>query len=181
MPILVPKVVDVLKRSQFTWTSVGVFTVIFVALLMHQGLLSLLARRALASMAGIGASGNFSSGTFSVSYVTAPNQDVAKKLATALFEKKLAACVNIVPGITSVYEWKSEIQTDSEVLMMIKSRSSRLDEMTKFVRENHSYEVCFVLSLNNIQHGNPPYLKWISEVVPEAGDGSVKPDEGQAK
>uniref|UniRef100_A0A6M2CKQ3 Putative conserved plasma membrane protein n=2 Tax=Rhipicephalus microplus TaxID=6941 RepID=A0A6M2CKQ3_RHIMP len=180
MPILVPKVVDVLKRSQFTWTPIGVVTVIFVALLMHQGLLSLLARRALASMAGIGASGNFSSGTFSVSYVTAPNQDVAKKLATGLVEKKLAACVNIVPGITSVYEWKSEIQTDSEVLMVIKSRSSRLDEMTKFVRENHPYEVCEVIS-TPIQHGNPPYLKWISEVVPEAGDGSVKPDEGQAK
>ncbi|KAK8779110.1 hypothetical protein V5799_019549 [Amblyomma americanum] len=55
--------------------------VVFLALLMHQGLLPLLARRALASMAGVGTLGNFS-GTFSVSYVTAPNQDVAKKLAT---------------------------------------------------------------------------------------------------
>ncbi|XP_072141596.1 divalent-cation tolerance protein CutA isoform X3 [Dermacentor andersoni] len=116
MPFPVPKFAA-LKRSPFTWTSVSVVTVIFVALLMHQGLLSLLARRALASMAGVSATGNFSSGTFSVSYVTAPNQDVAKKLATGLVEKKLAACVNIVPGIVSVYEWKNEIQTDSEVLM----------------------------------------------------------------
>ncbi|XP_077506987.1 protein CutA homolog isoform X2 [Amblyomma americanum] len=145
--------------------------VVFLALLMHQGLLPLLARRALASMAGVGTLGNFS-GTFSVSYVTAPNQDVAKKLATGLVEKKLAACVNLVPGIVSVYEWKNEIQTDPEVLMVIKSRTSRLDEMTKFVRENHPYEVCEVIS-TPIQHGNPPYLKWISEVVPEAGDGGI--------
>ncbi|XP_049516285.1 protein CutA homolog isoform X3 [Dermacentor silvarum] len=159
MPVPVPKFAA-LKRSPFTWTSVGVFAVIFVALLMHQGLLSFIARRALASMAGASATGNFSSGTFSVSYVTAPNQDVAKKLAT--------------------YEWKNEIQTDSEVLMVIKSRASRLDEMTKYVRDNHPYEVCEVIS-TPIQHGNPPYLKWISEVVPEAGDGSVTSGAGQAK
>ncbi|KAM7304840.1 protein CutA homolog isoform X3, partial [Ixodes scapularis] len=52
----------------------------------------------------------------------------------ALVQKKLAACVNIIPNVVSVYEWKNEIQTDSEVLMVIKSRTLRLDEMTTFVR-----------------------------------------------
>lgn len=169
-----------LRRAPITWTSLGVVTVLCIALFMHQGLLSVFVRRALASMATVNAPGNFSSGTFSVSYVTAPNQDVAKKLATGLVERKLAACVNLVPGVTSVYEWKNEIQTDTEVLMVIKSRTSRLDEMTTFVREHHPYEVCEVIS-TPIQHGNPPYLKWISEVVPEAGDASVASGAAQAK
>ncbi|KAF8795316.1 protein CutA homolog isoform X2 [Argiope bruennichi] len=105
-------------------------------------------------------------GVFSVSYVTAPSDDVAKKIAEGLVKEKLAACVNIIPGIHSIYEWKGEIQKDSEVLMLIKSRTSRLDELTKYVRENHPYEVCEVISMP-IQQGNEPYLKWLDEIVPE--------------
>ncbi|CAN7945677.1 unnamed protein product, partial [Ixodes hexagonus] len=144
--------------------------VLCATLFLSQSSVLHLGRRAMASMAA-GAPSNVSSGTFSVSYVTAPDQEVAKKLAEALVVKKLAACVNIVPSVVSVYEWKNKIQTDSEVLMVIKSRTSRLDEMTTFVRENHPYEVCEVIS-TPIQHGNPPYLKWLSEVVPESGDGA---------
>ncbi|XP_015913373.1 protein CutA homolog isoform X3 [Parasteatoda tepidariorum] len=121
-------------------------------------------RRVLSTMAG-SANKTFQ-GIFSVSYVTAPSDEVAKKIAEGLVKEKLAACVNIVPGVQSIYEWKGEIQKDSEVLMVIKSRISRLEELTKYVRENHPYEVCEVIS-TPIQHGNPPYLKWLDEVVPE--------------
>ncbi|XP_054714648.1 protein CutA homolog isoform X2 [Uloborus diversus] len=122
------------------------------------------ARKSLSTMA-CSAAENFTN-VFSVSYVTAPNEDAAKKLAEGLVKEKLAGCVNIIPGIHSIYEWKGEIQKDAEVLMVIKSRTSRLEEMTKFIRENHPYEVCEVIS-TPIQQGNPPYLKWLGEIVPE--------------
>ncbi|XP_035228685.1 protein CutA homolog isoform X3 [Stegodyphus dumicola] len=101
-------------------------------------------RRAWSSMA-CSASDSYQ-GVFSVSYVTAPSDDVAKKLAD--------------------YEWEGEVQKDSEVLMVIKTRTSRLDEMTKYIRENHPYQVCEVIS-TPIQHGNPQYLKWLGDIVPE--------------
>ncbi|XP_035228687.1 protein CutA homolog isoform X5 [Stegodyphus dumicola] len=75
-------------------------------------------RRAWSSMA-CSASDSYQ-GVFSVSYVTAPSDDVAKKLAD--------------------YEWEGEVQKDSEVLMVIKTRTSRLDEMTKYIRSNHMHQ-----------------------------------------
>ncbi|RWS00029.1 CutA-like protein, partial [Dinothrombium tinctorium] len=82
-----------------------------------------------------------------------------------IVENKLAACVNIVPKVISIYEWKGKIENDSEALMMIKTRTSRVDELIAFVKKNHPYEVCEVIT-TAIQHGNPDYLKWLGEVVP---------------
>lgn len=64
-----------------------------------------------------------------------------------LVETKLAACVNIIPGLTSVYEWKGKIETDPEVLLMIKTRTSRVGELSDLVRSLHPYDVCEVISL----------------------------------
>ncbi|KOC67233.1 Protein CutA like protein [Habropoda laboriosa] len=101
----------------------------------------------------------------SVAYVTVPTEDVAKKLAHGLVKNKLAACVNIIPQLTSVYEWKNEINEDSELLLMIKTRTDTVDALTKYVMENHPYEVCEVISLP-IKNGSEKYLKWISDIVP---------------
>ncbi|XP_030051172.1 protein CutA isoform X2 [Microcaecilia unicolor] len=106
------------------------------------------------------------SGTHSAAFITCPNDTVAKEIARGIVEKKLAACVNIVPQITSIYEWKGKIEEDSEVLMMIKTRSSKVPALTEFVRSVHPYEVAEVISLP-IDQGNPPYLKWVGDVVPE--------------
>lgn len=64
-----------------------------------------------------------------------------------LVEDKLAACVNLIPGITSIYEWKGKIETDSEVLLMIKTRTSRIEQLTNTVKANHPYEVCEVIAV----------------------------------
>lgn len=112
------------------------------------------------------ASETYIPGTHCAAFVTCPNDKVAKDLARGIVESKLAACVSIIPAITSVYEWQGKIQEDSEVLLMIKTRSSKVPDLTQYVRANHPYEVAEVISLP-IDQGNPPYLKWIRDVVPE--------------
>lgn len=103
-------------------------------------------------------------GMYSVAYVTVPNDTVAKQLAHGLVKNKLAACVNIIPQITSVYEWKNEVNEDSELLLMIKTKTDIVDALTQYIKSNHPYEVCEVISMP-IQNGNEQYLNWISEVV----------------
>ncbi|XP_013925044.1 PREDICTED: protein CutA [Thamnophis sirtalis] len=83
----------------------------------------------------------------------------------ALLEKQLAACVNVLPHVTSIYRWKGTIEEDAEVLLMIKTRSSRVSALAEFVRSVHPYEVAEVISVP-IQQGNPPYLRWVEEAVP---------------
>ncbi|XP_062979634.1 protein CutA isoform X2 [Elgaria multicarinata webbii] len=109
--------------------------------------------------------GPYVAGTLSAAFVTCPNQTVAREIARAVVEKRLAACVNIVPQITSIYEWKGKVEEDSEVLLMIKTRSSRVSALADFVRSVHPYEVAEVIAVP-IQEGNPPYLKWVAENVP---------------
>ncbi|XP_075437044.1 protein CutA isoform X3 [Ascaphus truei] len=112
------------------------------------------------------ASDTYVSGSLSAAYVTCPNDKVAKDIARGLVERKLAACVNIIPQITSIYEWKGKIEEDSEVLLMIKTRFSKVSALTEYVRSVHPYEVCEVISLP-IEGGNPPYLQWVGDTVPE--------------
>ncbi|XP_015604975.1 uncharacterized protein LOC107272382 [Cephus cinctus] len=121
------------------------------------------------------ASNNFTvAGMHSVAYVTVPTQEFAKKLAHDIVKSKLAACVNIIPQITSVYEWKNEINEDNELLLMIKTRTEVVPALTEFVKSKHPYDVCEVISLP-IQNGNEQYLNWISEVVPPIEKSTTDP------
>ncbi|XP_072164525.1 divalent-cation tolerance protein CutA-like isoform X1 [Diadema setosum] len=99
-------------------------------------------------------------------FVTVPDVTVGKSLASKMVEQKLVACVNIIPGLTSVYEWEGKVETDSEALLMIKTRASKVDDLSSFVRENHPYDVAEVISLP-IENGNPPYLDWVLSSVPK--------------
>ncbi|XP_037031143.1 protein CutA homolog isoform X1 [Bradysia coprophila] len=103
-------------------------------------------------------------GTHSAAFVTAPDETIAKTLARGLVTNKLAACVNIVPKIVSIYEWEGSVNEDSEVLLMIKTSTAKIDEISKFIRENHPYKVAEVISFP-IENGNPPYLEWIGSVL----------------
>ncbi|EPS68134.1 hypothetical protein M569_06640, partial [Genlisea aurea] len=95
-----------------------------------------------------------------VVYVTVPNKEAGIKLAKSIVKERLAACVNRVPGVESIYEWKGEIQSDSEELLIIKTRESLLGPLTDHVKANHEYEVPEVISLP-ILGGNVQYLEWI--------------------
>ncbi|XP_071711228.1 protein CutA 1, chloroplastic [Rutidosis leptorrhynchoides] len=101
-----------------------------------------------------------------VVYVTVPNKDAGKKLAASIVKEKLAACVNRVPGIESVYLWHGEIQTDSEELLVIKTRESLLDALTEHVKANHEYDVPEVIALP-ITGGSVPYLEWLKNSTRE--------------
>uniref|UniRef100_A0A8B9Q7T9 CutA divalent cation tolerance homolog n=2 Tax=Apteryx TaxID=8821 RepID=A0A8B9Q7T9_APTOW len=105
-------------------------------------------------------------GSLAAAFVTCPNETVAKELARAMVEKRLAACVNIVPRVTSIYEWKGKVEEDSEVLLMIKTRSSRIPALAEFVRSAHPYEVAEVIAVP-VEQGNAPYLRWVQDAVPE--------------
>jgi len=94
-----------------------------------------------------------------VVYVTAPEKEAAV-MAKRLVEERLAACVNLVPGVRSFYWWKGKIEDDPEVLCMIKTRASLFDALRDRVRELHSYEVEEIIALPIIA-GNQPYLDWI--------------------
>lgn len=97
-----------------------------------------------------------------VIFITAPSEDEAAKIARALVESRLAACVNIVKNIRSVYTWQGNIEDASEVLMIVKSRNSLLTPLSAKVREMHSYEVPEIIALP-ITGGSEDYLKWIRE------------------
>lgn len=95
-----------------------------------------------------------------VVFVTAPDATVGAELARALVESRLAACVNLVPGLRSIYRWEGVVQEDAEVLLLIKTRSDRIDSLAARVRELHPYDVPEVLVLP-VAGGSLPYLEWV--------------------
>ena len=95
---------------------------------------------------------------------TAGSEQEASKIAEHLVMNRLAACVNIVPSIQSVYRWKGEINTDKEVLMIIKTDASRFLEIEQAVRNLHSYETPELIAFP-IQQGLKGYLDWIEDSV----------------
>ncbi|MGH8453832.1 MAG: divalent-cation tolerance protein CutA [Nevskiales bacterium] len=95
-------------------------------------------------------------------YCTCPDTDVAQCIARALVEQRLAACVNIVPGLRSVYRWKGEVQDDAECLLLIKTRESHIVAVTESIRRLHPYELPEVIAVPVIA-GLAPYLDWIRD------------------
>lgn len=101
---------------------------------------------------------------FRIVLVTAPSHEEALQLAKGLVENRLAACVNIIPNITSVYRWQGEIQADSECLLIAKTDHRLWDDLVAWVQNHHSYTVPEIIQLP-IQEGASSYLQWILECV----------------
>ena len=95
---------------------------------------------------------------------TVGSQDEARKIAHALVERKLAACVNIVSQIESVYRWQGKVETAAEWLLIIKTSAAAFERVRDAVCELHSYELPECLLLE-IPDGSPEYLTWIRDNV----------------
>ena len=97
-------------------------------------------------------------------FITAPNEDEAVKIAKSLVETKLAACVNIIKSIRSIYRWQGKIEDDSEVLMIAKTQEKLFNSLSARVREIHSYKVPEIIALP-ITQGSEDYLNWLREAT----------------
>ncbi|GAA6755650.1 cation tolerance protein CutA [Thermus sp. 2.9] len=94
--------------------------------------------------------------------ITVPTEEVAKTLARALVEERLAACVNIVPGLTSIYRWQGEVVEDRELLLVVKTTTFAFPRLKERVRALHPYTVPEIIALP-IAEGHGPYLEWLRE------------------
>ena len=108
-----------------------------------------------------------------VVFVTAGSKEEADKLSRGLVEEKLAFCVNALPSIKSTYYWEGKLCEDEEILLIIKTRSSKFEALETWVRQNHSYDVPEVIALPIVK-GSQPYLKSIDDwVTPPYRGGKV--------
>ena len=95
---------------------------------------------------------------------TCPDEKIAQELAHSLVEARLAACVNILPAITSVYMWQGRIEQDGEVLLLIKTSEQRLPDLQAHIVARHPYELPEVIAVP-ITDGLTGYLQWLDDVM----------------
>src|SRR5437588_2650075 len=95
-------------------------------------------------------------------FTTAGSKEEAEKIAHAMVERKLAACVNIVPQVESVYRWKGKVEVSEEWLLIMKTTAQRFDAVREAIKELHSYELpeCVAIA---VEGGSEEYLKWIGD------------------
>ncbi len=96
--------------------------------------------------------------------VTCPSLPVARRLGTAVVTRRLAACVNLVPRVESVFWWNGKIDRCREVLLLIKTRRARFERLRRAVVSIHPYDVPEVIALPLIA-GHRPYLRWLSSCM----------------
>ena len=101
---------------------------------------------------------------FIVTFVTASSKKEARHIARELIKHKLAACVNIIEEIESIFWWQSKVDKAKETLLIIKTKKSKLNSLIKKVKALHSYEVPEIIALP-IVAGNKEYLEWINESI----------------
>src|SRR5437879_600662 len=93
-------------------------------------------------------------------FTTTGSKEEARKIATALVERRLAACVNIIPKIESIYRWEGKIETAEEWLLIIKTNASAFTRVRDAIKELHSYDLPECISIS-IDDGSGEYLQWI--------------------
>ena len=93
-------------------------------------------------------------------YITCKDADEARRIGKTLVEQRLAACANVLDGMTSFYWWEGQVQDDREAVLIVKTRSDLMEELTDRVCQLHSYDLPCVVGLP-FSEGNPEYLAWV--------------------
>lgn len=99
-----------------------------------------------------------------VTFSTCPDADSAARIARALVAEGLAACVNQLPGVASVYRWQGEVHEDSEVLLVIKTTESAFAALAARLRALHPYDTPELIAWP-LEHGSADYLRWLTDAV----------------
>jgi periplasmic divalent cation tolerance protein len=94
-------------------------------------------------------------------FCTCPDEACATRIAEALVEERLAACVNLIPAVTSIYRWEGRLQQDREILTLIKTTDGRLPALTERLRALHPYAIPEIIAVP-ITDGLPDYLSWVT-------------------
>ena len=97
-------------------------------------------------------------------YCTCPDQETAERIARQLISDKLAACVNILPGVSSIYEWQGQIETAQEHLLLVKSQESRYAAIEMAIKALHPYQLPEIIAVA-LERGSAEYLKWIDSCL----------------
>jgi periplasmic divalent cation tolerance protein len=95
-------------------------------------------------------------------FTNAPDREVAARIAEALVNKRLAACVNVLAGCTSIYRWQGDVERAEEIPILIKTRAARYPEVEATIRHLHPYELPEVIAVP-VSQGLPDYLQWVAE------------------
>ncbi len=96
-----------------------------------------------------------------VVYCSCPDQAIAERIAEAVVNERLAACVNLISGLTSIYRWEGQLQRDAELLLIIKTRSAVYSQLEARLRQLHPYQLPEIIALP-IHTGSADYLNWIA-------------------
>ena len=105
---------------------------------------------------------------YNLVYVTAASSEQAVALGRAAVEARLAACANVLPGITAIYRWEGVVRQDSEAALLLKTRADLVEPLVAKLREWHSYDCPCVVALP-ILAGNPAFLEWIGQETRSPG------------
>ncbi len=97
-------------------------------------------------------------------FVTCANEKEAELIAANLVRQRLAACVNIISGVKSVYRWKGKVENSKELLLIIKTRKYKVSALIKKIKSLHSYDVPEIIAVR-ITNGSKDYLEWINDSV----------------
>ena len=109
---------------------------------------------------------------FRIVFVTAADEHESTRIAQALVEEKLAACVNVVGPVHSIYRWRGAIESAREYMLVIKAAMRNFSKLERRVRELHSYEVPEIIAVS-LAAGSKPYMAWLAESTIEAGHAAL--------
>ena len=103
---------------------------------------------------------------------TFADAETARQIGTQLVESQLAACVNVLPGVESIFRWQGEVQLEAEAIALIKTTRGRLEELEAWLQTHHPYEVPEILVLTP-ESGSARYFQWVRESVAPGGETAL--------